>query len=82
MWLGVDSNVQFLDEEDFNNELYVSQPFACGTAFANSVLDCIMSMVRSSLGYLKILVCPPDYREFILGLLIVISRPISEIGVF
>jgi potassium large conductance calcium-activated channel subfamily M alpha protein 1 len=43
---GVDSNVQFLDqddEDDINKELYMSQPFACGTAFAISVLDCIMS---------------------------------------
>ncbi len=45
----MDSNVQFLDqddEDDPNNELYVSQPFACGTAFAISVLDCIMSTVN------------------------------------
>lgn len=44
--LRVDSNVQFLDqddEDDPGSELYVSQPFACGTAFAISVLDCIMS---------------------------------------
>ncbi|RNA42804.1 Calcium-activated potassium channel subunit alpha [Brachionus plicatilis] len=44
--LRVDSNVQFLDqddEDDPNKELYMSQPFACGTAFAISVLDCIMS---------------------------------------
>ena len=43
---GVDSNVQFLDhddEDDPNRELYMSQPYACGTAFAISVLDCIMS---------------------------------------
>ena len=42
----MDSNVQFLDqddEDDINTELYMSQPFACGTAFAISVLDCIMS---------------------------------------
>lgn len=30
-------------EDDPNKELYMSQPFACGTAFAISVLDCIMS---------------------------------------
>jgi potassium large conductance calcium-activated channel subfamily M alpha protein 1 len=48
--IGVDSNVQFLDqddEDDPNKELYMSQPFACGTAFAISVLDCIMSTVCS-----------------------------------
>jgi hypothetical protein len=46
--LGVDSNVQFLDQDDVDDpesELYMSQPFACGTAFAQSVLDCIMSSV-------------------------------------
>jgi hypothetical protein len=46
---GVDSNVQFLDqddEDDPNKELYMSQPFACGNAFAVSVLDCIMSTVN------------------------------------
>jgi hypothetical protein len=44
--LRIDTNVQFLDqddEDDPNQELYISQPFACGTAFAVSVLDCIMS---------------------------------------
>jgi len=44
--LRVDSNVQFLDqddEDDPNTELYMSLPFACGNAFAISVLDCIMS---------------------------------------
>jgi potassium large conductance calcium-activated channel subfamily M alpha protein 1 len=44
--LRVDSNVQFLDqddEDDPNKEIYMSQPFACGTTFAVSVLDCIMS---------------------------------------
>jgi potassium large conductance calcium-activated channel subfamily M alpha protein 1 len=46
--LRVDSNVQFLDqddEDDPNKEIYMSQPFACGTTFAVSVLDCIMSTV-------------------------------------
>jgi len=44
--LRVDSNVQFLDqddEDDPSTELYMSLPFACGNAFAISVLDCIMS---------------------------------------
>ncbi len=52
----MDSNVQFLDqddEDDPNNELYVSQPFACGTAFAISVLDCIMSTVNYLLFFEK-----------------------------
>ena len=41
-----DSNVQFLDQDDNDDpdtELYLTQPFACGTAFAVSVLDSLMS---------------------------------------
>lgn len=41
-----DTNVQFLDqddEDDPDTELYLTQPFACGTAFAVSVLDSLMS---------------------------------------
>ena len=43
-----DSNVQFLDQDDDDDpdtELYLTQPFACGTAFAVSVLDSLMSTV-------------------------------------
>lgn len=46
-----DSNVQFLDQDDDDDpdtELYLTQPFACGTAFAISVLDSLMSTVRIS----------------------------------
>ena len=49
-----DSNVQFLDQDDDddpNTELYLTQPFACGTAFAVSVLDSLMSTVRCFLEY-------------------------------
>ena len=45
-----DSNVQFLDQDDDDDpdtELYLTQPFACGTAFAVSVLDSLMSTVGS-----------------------------------
>lgn len=45
-----DSNVQFLDQDDDDDpdtELYLTQPFACGTAFAVSVLDSLMSAVSS-----------------------------------
>jgi hypothetical protein len=45
-----DSNVQFLDQDDDDDpdtELYLTQPFACGTAFAISVLDSLMSTVCS-----------------------------------
>ena len=31
------------DEDDPDTELYITQPFACGTAFAVSVLDSLMS---------------------------------------
>ena len=43
-----DTNVQFLDQDDDDDpdiELYMTQPFACGTAFAVSVLDSLMSTV-------------------------------------
>lgn len=46
-----DSNVQFLDQDDDDDpdtELYLTQPFACGTAFAVSVLDSLMSTVIQS----------------------------------
>ncbi|KAI4457846.1 calcium-activated potassium channel alpha chain [Holotrichia oblita] len=49
-----DSNVQFLDQDDDDDpdtELYLTQPFACGTAFAVSVLDSLMSTVRLSKTY-------------------------------
>ncbi|CAH1794980.1 unnamed protein product [Owenia fusiformis] len=44
--LANDTNVQFLDQDDDDDpdtELYMTQPFACGTAFAVSVLDSLMS---------------------------------------
>merc|ERR1711923_486973 len=47
-----DSNVQFIDpdddDDDPDTELYLTQPFACGTAFAVSVLDSLMATVRRS----------------------------------
>jgi len=48
---GNDANVQFLDQDDDDDpdtELYMTQPFACGTAFAVSVLDSLMSTVCTS----------------------------------
>jgi len=47
---GNDANVQFLDQDDDDDpdtELYMTQPFACGTAFAVSVLDSLMSTVSN-----------------------------------
>lgn len=49
-----DSNVQFLDQDDDDDpdtELYLTQPFACGTAFAVSVLDSLMSTVSANFGH-------------------------------
>jgi len=49
-----DANVQFLDQDDDDDpdtELYMTQPFACGTAFAVSVLDSLMSTVSLFLSY-------------------------------
>ena len=43
-----DYNVQFLDQDDEDDPdvpLYMTQPFACGRAFAASVLDSLMSTV-------------------------------------
>ena len=43
-----DQNVQYLDiddEDDDDLELYLAQPFACGTAFTVSMLDSLMSAV-------------------------------------
>lgn len=48
LFLVNDTNVQFLDQDDDDDpdtELYLTQPFACGTAFAVSVLDSLMSAV-------------------------------------
>ena len=45
---------QFLDQDDDDDpdtELYLTQPFACGTAFAVSVLDSLMSTVSSTQNY-------------------------------
>lgn len=51
-----DTNVQFLDQDDDDDpdtELYLTQPFACGTAFAVSVLDSLMSTVSAKLLFLS-----------------------------
>ena len=58
-----DSNVQFLDqddEDDPDTELYMTQPFACGTAFAVSVLDSLMSTVSRGDQVLRTPICIID----------------------
>ena len=48
--LANDYNAQFLDQDDEDDPdvpLYMTQPFACGRAFAASVLDSLMSTVGS-----------------------------------
>ena len=55
-----DSNVQFLDQDDDDDpdtELYLTQPFACGTAFAVSVLDSLMSTVIFPSNHIHYLQC-------------------------
>ena len=62
-----DSNVQFLDQDDDDDpdtELYLTQPFACGTAFAVSVLDSLMSTVRSGKRRFGIVLDDDRLREF------------------
>lgn len=62
-----DQNVQYLDiddEDDDDLELYLTQPFACGTAFTVSMLDSLMSAVSChSYGLLWSYCCPPRKKE-------------------
>ena len=55
--------MQFLDqddEDDPDTELYMTQPFACGTAFAVSVLDSLMSTVSRGDQVLRTPICILD----------------------
>ena len=48
MFAEIDSNVAFLDQDDDDDPdipLYLTQPFACGSTFAASCLDSLMSAV-------------------------------------
>ena len=49
------------DDDDPDTELYLTQPFACGTAFAVSVLDSLMSTVTNE--YL-IFILTENLRKF------------------
>ena len=65
IFLIIDSNVQFLDQDDDDDpdtELYLTQPFACGTAFAVSVLDSLMSTVSHLHIFLKSAISPTTGR--------------------
>lgn len=63
-----DSNVQFLDQDDDDDpdtELYLTQPFACGTAFAVSVLDSLMSTVfKAEAGVLRTTAAAHKFNSF------------------
>ena len=50
------------DDDDPDTELYLTQPFACGTAFAVSVLDSLMSTV--SMTYMYDSICWTYYYMF------------------
>ena len=55
MFSANDYNVQFLDQDDEDDPetpLYMTQPFACGRAFAASVLDSLMSTVSALISQL------------------------------
>ena len=65
--LANDYNAQFLDQDDEDDPdvpLYMTQPFACGRAFAASVLDSLMSTVADSLS----LPVSNAARGFIMGI--------------
>lgn len=52
IFVAFDQNVQYLDiddDDDDDLELYLTQPFACGTAFTVSMLDSLMSAVSCHL---------------------------------
>lgn len=68
-----DSNVQFLDQDDDDDpdtELYLTQPFACGTAFAVSVLDSLMSAVSDFLMNNHVCVCKEHLFYYIINQLL------------
>ena len=69
-----DQNVQYLDiddDDDDDLELYLTQPFACGTAFTVSMLDSLMSAVRSlfvSVIVIQQIVTKPRCGQYFLGI--------------
>ena len=55
------------DDDDPDTELYLTQPFACGTAFAVSVLDSLMSTVsvNNYIFYVKSVLISNNNRIYI-----------------
>lgn len=77
-----DSNVQFLDQDDDDDpdtELYLTQPFACGTAFAVSVLDSLMSTVSIKNAFSN---CVYTYRSIKIYLTRLVYSHLQLIDVF
>ena len=62
-----DSNVQFLDNKD-NDEpgakLYHTQPFACGRAFTEALLDSLMATVSEIFDVLQWKILPWQSFEY------------------
>lgn len=80
LFLAFDQNVQYLDiddEDDDDLELYLTQPFACGTAFTVSMLDSLMSAVSChSYGLLACLIAVlPETKYLRDCLCIVVAQP-------
>ncbi|ESO12525.1 hypothetical protein HELRODRAFT_63354, partial [Helobdella robusta] len=71
--LDSDMNIKYVeqDDDDTPSELYLSQPFACGTAFTVSVLDSIMSTAyfnNNSLALIRTLITggsTPDLEQIL-----------------
>lgn len=70
--------MQFLDQDDDDDpdtELYLTQPFACGTAFAISVLDSLMSTVSLFITVKKMLQGRSSARKRVLMLVFEVRCP-------
>lgn len=79
-----DSNVQFLDQDDDDDpdtELYLTQPFACGTAFAVSVLDSLMSTVSHRVWLNSLLVGSMQLVIIFNTFVILVCYPVVSFGV-
>ncbi|KAL1421281.1 hypothetical protein MTO96_023251 [Rhipicephalus appendiculatus] len=81
-----DTNVQFLDQDDDDDpdtELYLTQPFACGTAFAVSVLDSLMSTTyfnANALTLIRSLITGGATPELEVGQISLYDGPLAQFG--